>query len=277
VKLAAVEHGSGSPVVVLHGLFGSGRNWMTVARRLSGDHRVVALDLRNHGGSPWTDSMTYPEMAADVAETMQALGVERAALVGHSMGGKAAMMTALSYPDLVERLAVVDVAPVGYRSSFLTYARAMRSADLTGVRRRGEVDEQLVAGVPSPGVRAFLLQNLVIGADGAHWRPNLEAIEAALPVISGWPEVGGSYDGPTLFIHGALSDYVRPTHGDVIGRFFPRAGYVQIPDAGHWVHSEQLERFLAALTPFLASDASGPDASTSDASNSRASGSEDSG
>ena len=154
---------NGSPAVLLHGLFGSGRNWMTVARKLAaGNHRVVTADLRNHGSSEWTDTMSYAEMAADLRETITALGLGPVALLGHSMGGKAAMLTALQYPELVERLIVVDVAPVAYPPSFAEYARAMRTARLDGVTRRAEVDEQLADAVSSPGTRAFLLQNLVL-------------------------------------------------------------------------------------------------------------------
>jgi len=252
VKLHTTSYGeTGSPVVVLHGLFGSARNWMTVARRLSGQHRVVAADLRNHGASPWTESMSYPEMAGDVYDTITALGLGPVALVGHSMGGKAAMLTALRYPEAVERLVVVDVAPVEYPPAFADYARAMRTARLEGVRRRAEVDEQLAAVEPSPAVRAFLLQNLVLDEAGARWRPNLAVIEAALPAISGWPDVAASYAGPVLFVYGGRSGYVRPDCYDTVHRLFPAARFAQIPEAGHWVHAERMEDFLAVLTDFL--------------------------
>lgn len=254
MQLATTTYGDdGSPVLVLHGLFGSGRNWMTVARRLAAaPHRVVAADLRNHGSSPWTGPMNYEQMASDVRDTMVGLGRGPMAVVGHSMGGKVAMLTALRYPLLVDRLVVVDVAPVPYPTSYTEYAKAMRGARLSGVRRRGEVEEQLAEAVPEAGTRAFLLQNLVIDDSGAHWRPNLQAIEAALPDISGWPEdVTGSYDGPVLFVFGGKSRYVRPEHRDAIERLFPRATYAEVPEAGHWVHSEKMEDFLATVQPFL--------------------------
>ena len=192
MKLPVTSYGeSGTPVVVMHGLFGSGRNWMTAARRLADQHRVFAFDLRNHGTSPHTDTMSYPEMAEDVRETIESLGVGPVALVGHSMGGKTAMLTALQFPQVVERLAVVDAAPVAYPPAFVEYAQAMRNADLSSVQRRADVDAQLVAAVPNPGTRAFLLQNLILDSSGARWRPNLPVIEAALPAISGWPAVEG--------------------------------------------------------------------------------------
>ncbi|GAA1595384.1 alpha/beta fold hydrolase [Kribbella sancticallisti] len=226
---------------------------MTAARRLASDHRVFAFDLRNHGTSPHTETMSYPEMADDVAETITALGVGPVALVGHSMGGKTAMLTALRHPEVVERLIVVDAAPVGYPPAFVEYAQAMRTADLSAVQRRADVDAQLVKAVPTPGTRAFLLQNLILDDQGARWRPNLPVIEAALPAISGWPDdATGSYAGPTLFVYGGKSDYVQQDHRATIEGYFPQARYAEIPEAGHWVHAERLDDFLAALTPFLA-------------------------
>jgi pimeloyl-ACP methyl ester carboxylesterase len=254
MKLPVTSYGdSGTPVVVMHGLFGSGRNWMTAARRLSGAHRVFAVDLRNHGSSPHTDTMSYPEMAEDVRETIESLGVGPVALVGHSMGGKTAMLTALRYAEVVERLVVVDAAPVAYPPAFVEYAQAMRTADLSNVQRRADVDAQLASAVQSPGTRAFLLQNLILDDAGARWRPNLAVIEAALPAISGWPSdaAGLTYQGPTLFIYGGKSDYVQQDHRATIASYFPHVQYAEVPEAGHWVHAERLDDFLAALTPFL--------------------------
>jgi len=254
MKLPVTSYGeSGSPVVVMHGLFGSGRNWMTAARRLATEHRVYAFDLRNHGGSPHTDTMSYPEMAQDVVETISGLGVGPVGLVGHSMGGKTAMLTALRHPEVVDRLVVVDAAPVAYPPAFVAYAQAMRTADLSNIQRRAEVDAQLAEAVPTPGTRAFLLQNLILDDQGARWRPNLPVIEAALPAISGWPEdENGSYAGPTLFVFGGKSDYVQLEYRESIERYFPQVQYAEIPEAGHWVHAERLDDFLAAVTPFLA-------------------------
>ncbi|MFI7064699.1 alpha/beta fold hydrolase [Kribbella sp. NPDC050124] len=254
MKLPVTSYGeSGTPVVVMHGLFGSGRNWMTAARRLSGEHRVFAFDLRNHGTSPHTETMSYPEMADDVRETIESLGVGPVALVGHSMGGKTAMLTALEHPEVVARLIVVDAAPVAYPPAFVEYARAMRDADLSNVHRRADVDAQLAEAVQTPGTRAFLLQNLILDDAGARWRPNLPVIEAALPAISGWPDEaeGRRYDGPTLFIYGGKSDYVQQDHRATIASYFPNVQYAEVPEAGHWVHAERLDDFLAVLTPFL--------------------------
>ena len=252
VRLAAVEYGTGSPVAILHGLFGSARNWGTIARHLAADHRVVAFDLRNHGSSPWADTMSYPEMAEDVRAGLAAVGCLPARLIGHSMGGKAAMTLALADPAAVAALVVVDVAPVQYKPHHLGLVQAMRGLDLGGLDRRAEADRRLAASVPDPAVRGFLLQNLVFDPL-PHWRINLDAIEREMPALTGFPEPpsGAVYNGPTLFVAGAGSDYVRPEDEPAIRRLFPRARIVRIPGAGHWVHAEQPQAFLATVEPFL--------------------------
>jgi len=255
LDLAATEHGSGGPpLFVLHGLFGSARNWSSIAQRLAGTHHVLALDARNHGASPWAETMPYVEMVDDVAQLRRARGLGRVTLLGHSMGGKTAMLDALEHPGEVERLVVVDVAPVAYPPVLAAYARALRQVDLTGVTRRSEVDARLAGAIPDPADRAFLLQNLVLGDDGARWRLNLPVIERFMPEISGFPEIatGRAYPGPTLFVGGADSSYIRPEHRPRIERIFPAASIVHIPDAGHWVHAERPRQFLDAIAPFLA-------------------------
>ena len=257
VELATAEYGEGDPrrdtVVVLHGLFGSGRNWMSIGRRLADSYRVLAPDLRNHGASPWAEPMTYEAMAGDLAQLLVYRANRPVTLVGHSMGGKAAMITALNRPALVERLMIVDVAPVTYDGSFLPYAQAMRAAKLEGVTRRIEVDEQLVDAVPDPGVRAFLLQNLVLDDEGARWRVNLPVLEAEMSTISGFPDLpdGMVYDKPVLFVAGEKSDYLHPDQEPVVRRLFPHATVAVVPEAGHWVHAERPAEFLAVLRSFL--------------------------
>jgi esterase len=255
LDLAATAHGGdGPPLLVLHGVFGSSRNWSSVAQRLAGAHRVLALDARNHGASPWAETMSYAEMVEDVAQSRRTRSLGRVTLLGHSMGGKTAMLDALEHPDEIERLVVVDVAPASYPPVLAAYARAMREVDLTGVTRRAEIDARLAGAIPDPGDRAFLRQNLVLEEGGARWRLNLPVIERAMPVISGFPAIpaGRAYCGPTLFIGGAASSYIRPEHRATIERLFPKAAIVHIPEAGHWVHAERPQEFLAALTPFLA-------------------------
>jgi len=258
VDLAVTAYGDpddrGEPVVVLHGLFGSGRNWMTIARRLAATRRVLAPDLRNHGASPWAEPMDYPAMAADVASVLVHQANRAVTLVGHSMGGKVAMILALTRPGLVRSLVVVDVAPVTYPGTFGPYAQAMRGARLDGVTRRAEVDEQLAGAVPDPGIRAFLLQNLMLDEQGARWRVNLPVLEASMGTIAGFPEIapGVQYDKPVLFVAGERSDYLSPAREPTVRRLFPRAELAVVPGAGHWVHAEKPAEMLAVLHSVLA-------------------------
>lgn len=254
ITLAAAEYGEGKPVAILHGLFGAARNWTGIGRRLAQHHRVIAFDLRNHGASPWADTMDYAEMAEDVRAAMQVRGHRRYALIGHSVGGKAAMETALAAPGEVERLVVVDIAPVAYPAGPLAYAQAMRGLDLAAVARRGDADKALAGAIPDPAERAFLLQNLIFGDGPPRWQLNLAAIEGALPALAGFPipPAGGLYSGPALFVAGEKSDYIRPGHEADIGRLFLNARVVRIDGAGHWVQAERPDAFLAAVEPFLA-------------------------
>jgi pimeloyl-ACP methyl ester carboxylesterase len=258
MELAVTDYGDpqaeGPPVVILHGLFGSGRNWASIAQQLAGAHRVLALDARNHGASPWAETMSYAEMAEDVLATLSARGIARARLVGHSMGGKTAMLAALRHPEAVDRLVVVDVAPVAHESPFGAYIAAMRGADLAGVSRRGDVDRQLAAAVPSAAERAFLLQNLVFEEGTARWRINLDALARAHPELASFPDPppGRPYSGPTLFVAGARSTSVRPEDEPAIRRLFPGGTIERIAGAGHWLHAEAPDVFLDLVTPFLA-------------------------
>ncbi|MDB5315515.1 MAG: esterase [Rhodospirillales bacterium] len=254
LRLNAVDVGSGPPVVLLHGLFGSAQNWGTIQNALAPEHRVIALDLRNHGASPHAATMEYAEMAADVAHTLAALGVPRAAVLGHSMGGKVAMMLALTAPELVERLVVADIAPVAYGPHLRGVVATMQDVPVAPGLTRRAADAALAATIPEAGMRAFLLQNLRFDANPV-WRIGLEEIAAAMPVIEGFPPPAGTFGGPVLFIAGGRSDYIRPEHGDVIKALFPAVRHEVVPNAGHWVHAENPGGFLDALQPFLAEEA----------------------
>jgi len=252
LDLHFLASGKGPPLVILHGVFGSANNWKRIAADLAGEHRVLAVDLRNHGESPWADSMSYPEMAEDVAALIDREVGGRAVVIGHSMGGKAAMWLALSAPERVARLVVVDIAPVAYREHLSAYVAAMQAIDPAGISRRSEADARLREAVPDAGIRAFLLQNLRLDSGGARWRLNLDALATEMGTISGFPDPGERvYDGPTLFVKGAKSDYIRDAHRAVIARHFPNARARVVPDAGHWVHVEAPEAFLRALQSFL--------------------------
>ncbi|WGH79382.1 alpha/beta fold hydrolase [Jannaschia ovalis] len=246
--LNTIRHGTPTdrpPLMIAHGLFGSARNWGVIAKRLSSDREVVAVDMRNHGDSAWRDSHSYPDLAADLA---QAAGDRPHDLLGHSMGGKAAMTLALTQPERLRRLVVADIAPVAYDHSQAHLIEAMRAVDLSRVARRSEAAEQL-ARVPDDGTRAFLLQSL--DAAAGRWTLNLDALEAEMPKIVGFPEIEGRFDGPALFLSGGESDYVRPEHRDRIKALFPQARFARIPGARHWLHAEKPREFEAALRAFL--------------------------
>lgn len=246
--LNTVIHGMGNgntPLLIAHGLYGSARNWGVIAKRLSAGREVRAVDMRNHGESPWLPSHSYPDMAGDLAEAIGG----RADVLGHSMGGKAAMTLALTDPGKVRKLVVADIAPVAYGHSQLPMIEAMRSVDLGAVETRGDADRQLQAIVDDPGVRAFLLQSLDV--KNRRWQLNLDVLAREMPRIVGFPDIRGRFEGPALFLSGATSDYVRPEHRGRIRELFPNAVFAKIPGAGHWLHAEKPREFEAAVGAFL--------------------------
>lgn len=260
--LHTVERGeAGSRVVFLHGLFGQGRNWTTIGKEISDRHRVTLVDLPDHGRSPWTDRIDYLEMAQRVAEVLDG----PATVVGHSMGGKVAMVLALTRPDLVERLVVADMSPVDYgdeagtTGGVLGYARILLDLDLTGVRTRGDADQRLAERVPQRAIRSFLLQNLHRDGDGWRWAANLEQIVRDGATLADWPEEAladrAPYGGPVLWLAGERSNYVSDEYVPAMRRWFPRYRKVVLKDAGHWLHSEQPEVFMQVLRRFLGDDA----------------------
>jgi len=256
VRLAAEEYGAGPPVAILHGLFGWNRNWATIARQLGASHRVIAFDLRNHGNSPWADTMSYAEMAEDVRASLVERGCGRTALIGHSMGGKAAMVAALTDREWVERLVVVDIAPVAYEPAPGAELAAMQALDLDRITRRGEADLRLAAMIPDAAERGFLLQNLIFGEGRPRWRLNLAAIEREMPAIARFPDLPAHtiYRGPALFLAGIRSPYLRAEHEPASRHLFPTAQIARIDNAGHWVHAEQPGAFLSAVERFLADE-----------------------
>jgi pimeloyl-ACP methyl ester carboxylesterase len=252
MRLHAIEAGSGPPLVLLHGLFGSARNFGTVQGLLAERWRVLALDLRNHGASPHAPGMDYATQAADVRETLAVLDALPAAVVGHSMGGKAAMRLALDSPDSVSRLVVADIAPVSYPPHFRSYEQAMAALPLPPGLTRAAADEALAEAVPDRAVRGFLLQNLSFGAHPG-WRIGLAEIAAGLPDIEGFEAPADArYAGPALLLSGERSDYVRPEHRPAIRALFPAARFVTLKNAGHWLHADQPAAFVAAVAAFLA-------------------------
>jgi len=176
------------PLIIAHGLFGSARNFQTLAPKLAKGRRVLVADMRNHGESPWAESMDYREMGQDLGLLIEDHAGGRAIVLGHSMGGKAAMALALSRPELVVGLIVADIAPVAYPHSHLGYVHAMQGVDLSGISRRSEADLVLAETIPQPMLRAFLLQSLAIKAGEAHWQLNLDALEKGMGAVMGWPD-----------------------------------------------------------------------------------------
>lgn len=247
--LNKVVHGTPTarpPLLIVHGLFGSARNWGAIAKRLSTDRQVVAVDIRNHAGSPWYDSHSYDDMADDLAAVIDG----QWDVLGHSMGGKAAMVLAARHPDMVRKLIVADIAPVTYTHSQMSPIDAMRAVDLN-VESRAEAKAQL-AGL-EPGVDDFLLQSLDLKEK--RWRLNLDVLAAEMDKIIGFPTLETGFDGPTLFLSGGTSDYVLPAHRPEIKRLFPQAKFAKILNAGHWLHAEKPREFEASVAAFLAMEA----------------------
>lgn len=256
MELAAAVYGgesTGTPVVVLHGLFGSSRNWQALAKRLARHAPIHCLDLRNHGDSPQSEAMDLPAMAADVAAYVERLGGGAVSLLGHSLGGKVAMTLALTEPWQIEHLLVLDIAPVSYARNFHPYLEAMRAVPLHLLTQRSDADLAMETEVPDPKIRSFLLRNLVETEDGWAWRCHLDAIARALPDLLSFPAFPNDiqFAGPTLFLRGALSDYVTPDHAEAIERLFPNAVHDVVAGAGHWVHADKPEAFLSRAIDFL--------------------------
>jgi pimeloyl-ACP methyl ester carboxylesterase len=249
--LNSIEHGEGSPIILLHGLFGAAKNLGVIARALAKQARVISLDLRNHGDSPHEAAMTYGLMAADVAETLAAKNIASARVVGHSMGGKTAMTLALTCPELVYKLAVMDIAPVSYKHSYDDYAAAMLALPLHPNLTRHDADAALADAIPEPAFRSFLLNNLILG-EAPRWRVALPEIKAAMPELIKWEDPQAApYEGPTLFLRGSNSDYVRPSADEKIRLLFPNAEQMTIEGAGHWLHAEKPREVIGALEGFL--------------------------
>lgn len=243
---------SGLPTLLVHGLFGQGRNLGALARRLADNRPVITVDLRNHGDSPHSEDHGYGDLADDLAGVIEAAG-GKADLVGHSMGGKAAMVLAQTRPQLIRKLAVLDIAPIAYDHSQTGLIEAMQALDLDGLDRRSEADRRLAAVIDDPGLRAFLLQSLDLKARPARWRLNLPVLHRAMDQITGWPEdlPKGRFTGPALFLAGQNSDYVGAAGEAAIRNWFPQGRIVRLKGAGHWLHADAPEATARTLAAFL--------------------------
>lgn len=247
-----------TPLVIAHGLFGSGRNWASLARRFAKDpskpRPVITVDMRNHGGSPWSGDMTYPAMAEDLRAAIETHTDGHALILGHSMGGKAAMATALKSPGVVSGLLVADMAPVRYRDhGHEPIVAAMRALPLSAIRRRSDADPLMADAIPEPSLRAFVLQNLVFSEGVPRWRINLSVLADSLPRLMDWPDALAErrFAGPALFYHGGASDFVAEDGRAEIARQFPHAAVDAMPDAGHWLHAERPDAFFERASQWL--------------------------
>ncbi|CAN7502127.1 alpha/beta fold hydrolase [Variovorax sp. LjRoot84] len=253
VQLAFEALGSGPPMVILHGLFGAGRNWTQIAQSLAAGYRVYLPDARNHGASPWAETMSYTDMALDVLALIEREQLERPFVVGHSMGGKTAMALALGHPKTIGGVAVIDIAPECYADQFASHVSAMRGLDTAAAASRRRISQALLDGLGGTAPVDFMMQNLRRQTERFDWRLNLMATALCMPDLCGFPEqlLRERYDGPALFFAAAESDYVRPDSLPRIQAMFPCAQLEHITEAGHWVHADQPEALLCGLHGWL--------------------------
>lgn len=254
LRLAYKKYGDGDPLVILHGLLGASGNWHTLARSVFCRYfTVYTVDQRNHGRSPHDDRIDYPIMAADLLQFFEDHQIDKSHLIGHSMGGKTAMEFALAHPDRVDRLLIVDIAPKEYPPSHEEIIKALRDVDLSKMSSRADIDHALADRIPEPPVRRFLLKNLSYSTSNGRydWELNLDAIHEHYARLNEAIENGRTFDGPTLFVRGADSDYVSDKDEKSIKKLFPKAEFTTIEEAGHWVHADQPEDFAEIAVDFL--------------------------
>ena len=237
-------------LLIVHGLFGSGRNWRAIAKRFSRGRQVVTVDMRNHAGSFWHDDHRYCDLADDLAHCLSSI-VGPVDVLGHSMGGKAVMVLALRNPPNLNRLIVADIAPVAYSHSQTPNITAMRGMDIARVTRRSEADKMLSDQIADAATRAFLVQNLELSENGARWTLNLDALANNMDDIIGFPNITGTFQNATLFVKGGLSDYVMPEHLPKIKQLFPNLNVQEIEGAGHWLHAEKPQAFIKTVADFI--------------------------
>lgn len=251
MKLNVQILGNGKPLIIMHGLFGTLENWGGQIKALAEHFTVYAVDMRNHGRSPHTDTISYPEMAEDIIQLMDEHNLPRASILGHSMGGKAAMQLALNNPQRIDKLIIVDIAPVQYPHHHQDVLHGLNAVKLDTLKSRNDADQQLSLYVPEMPVRQFLLKNLYRNEQKAFaWRMNLPVLEACYDSISAAPE-GPAYQAPVLFIKGETSDYLTAAYREPLLKLFPKADYRMIQDAGHWPHAEKPAIFTKMVLKYL--------------------------
>lgn len=252
MELNYKSFGQGDPIVILHGLFGTLDNWQTIAKKLADKYMVYIVDQRNHGKSPHAAPMDYPTLAADLKAFLESQWIHHAHIIGHSMGGKTAMQFALDYPDFVDELIVVDIAPKAYAGGHQAIFDALFSIDIDALQSRSEAEEILKSRIDEEGVRLFLLKNLTRKKEGGfRWKMNLPVIHQHYQDILAPIESMFTFDDPALFIRGGKSDYILDTDLDGIKEPFPAASLETIPEAGHWIHAEAPAAFLDVVKKVL--------------------------
>lgn len=247
------EFGEGEPLIILHGLFGSGRNWQGIAKQLAERFHVYTVDLRNHGSSPHLESMSYSDMAADLVDFMDQQGLAAAHILAHSMGGKVAMRLALTQAERLLKLMVIDIAPVAYQHGFNDVLAGLKSVPVAEITSRKQADEILSQHIEVVSLRQFLLQSLVPSNSGGYeWRINVSSIENNLTGIIGFELTEAEeYLGETLFISGGNSTYLSKDKQKIALKYFPSAAIEVIPKVGHWPHVESPAKFLELINSFL--------------------------
>lgn len=246
--------GDGPPLIIVHGLFGSGDNWRCIADALSDKHQVIAVDLRNHGRSFHHAQQSYSLMAADLLELMSTLAIDQADFIGHSIGGKTVMQLAQQTPERVGRMVLVDMAPGPYSDRHSKIFKKLLTLDLGQYERRSEIDSAMQTDIPEPAVRQFLLTNVERAETGFRWRINLDALFCNYPTLLQSVIPTMMLTQPTLFLAGAKSDYISDDDITEIPTLFENVTIETISDAGHWIHAEQPEAFLGAVRRFLNHD-----------------------
>jgi esterase len=252
MKLFFRQIGEGPPIVILHGLFGSSENWMSMAKRFADKFTVYLLDLRNHGQSPHSDIHDYQSMIGDLNEFVEDHTLNDVILIGHSMGGKTVMKFAIDYPDKVKKLIVVDMAPKIYKPRSKYILDALLSLDLSKISTREEADNFLAEKIKNKQVRLFLLKSLFRKEDMTFaWRLNLESLQKNLVSIGGYFTEKDCFEKPTLFFQGENSNYILEEDYPMIKKIFPEVEIIKVPGAGHWIHIDQPDFIFEKITGFL--------------------------
>ena len=236
------------PVMIVHGLYGSGKNWGVIAKRLSDQFFVITVDLRNHGDSPWLDTHNYHVMADDLVEVINSLNI-KPNVIGHSMGGKAAMVLALKRPNLVRNLIIADIAPVKYEHDQSQFIEAMQKVDLSKVEKRSDATVALSKFVEDKSLQNFFTQSLDIKAK--RWKLNLKVLRSEMSEILSFPKIESEFSGHSLFLKGEKSDYIKPEHRKLIKSLFTKARFTTFKEAGHWLHAEKPREFESAARLFF--------------------------